>query len=160
MAYDYEGRMDFRGDTVRALEFARDVLVRRGLKVLPLSGNELHFENPAFVMSTKKDPLLMVSKGVITSTGSALSMQAELGNLRALVKFTALLILALTIPEVAVMAVVFVMVVKDPGLLWICLLTVAPLPFIMPLVSKVQRRKTSRALDALLCGAAEAGGKK
>jgi hypothetical protein len=150
MAYDYEGSVEFRGDASRALECARDLLSAKGLNVLPLSGNQLHFENTGSYLNTKKQPLLMVSKGVITATGSALTVQAELGNLRALVKFLVLLITVMAIPETAMLAVILVMVAKQPELLPVCFLTLAPITFVLFLMPKLQRGVIGRALDALL----------
>ncbi len=157
MAYEYEGRVDFRGNPARALECAKNILDAKGFKVLPPAGNQLWFTNPVSYLNTKKQPLLMVSKGCLGATGSSLTLQAELGNMHALFKFLALLLGVMAIPETAIMAVVFVMVAKQPELLWICLLSVAPILFILFLVPKIQRRITSRALDALLNEAAAGG---
>lgn len=156
MAYDYENSVDFRGDTARAFELVGERLSGKGFKVLPPSGNQLHFENPGSYLNTKKQPLLMVSKGCITATGSSLTLQAELGNMHALFKFLALLLGVMAIPETAILAVVLVMVAKQPELLWVCLLSVAPIPFLLFLMPRIQGRVTSRALDALLAEAAQA----
>ena len=60
-------------------------------------------------------------------------------------------------PGYEIIGAVLVMVAKQPELLWVCLLSVAPIPFILFLMPKIQRRITSRALDALLAEAAQAG---
>jgi hypothetical protein len=154
MAYDYEGSVDFRGDGAKALEYARELLSARGFKVLPPAANQLWFTNPVSYLNTKKQPLLMVSKGCITATGSALTLQAELGNLRSLVKFLVMLVGVLAIPEAVIVAVIMVMVAKEPAMAWICLLSAVPIPLILFGVPKLQGFITARALDALLDEAA------
>ncbi len=158
MAYNYEGCVDYRGDAAMALECARNLLEAKGFKVLPPAANQLWFTNPVSYLNTKKKPLLMVSKGCITATGSSLTLQAELGNLQALVKFLVLLVAVLAIPETAMVAVILVMVAKQPALLPICLLSIAPVPLVFLLMPRFQGRITARALDALLNEVAVVGG--
>ena len=150
MEYDYESSVDFRGDPVEAIERAKDLLSAKGFTVLPPAGNQLWFTNPGSYLNTKKNPLLMVSRGCLTATGPSLTLHAELGNLQGLVKFLALLLTVMAIPETAMLAVILVMVVKQPGMLWVCLLSVAPIPFVLLAVPKIQGGITSRALNALL----------
>ncbi len=54
MSYEYEGSVDFRGDGIKALEYARELLSTRGFKVLPPAANQLWFTNPVSYLSTKK----------------------------------------------------------------------------------------------------------
>jgi len=150
MVYEYEGSVDFRGETAAALERAGHLLIAAGFNALPPSGSQLWFTNPGSYLNTKNKPLMMVSKGSITATGSALSLHAELGNLQALVKFLILLVGVMAIPETAMLAVILVMVAKQPELLWVCLLSVVPIPFVWLAMPKIQGRATGRALDALL----------
>ena len=150
MKYEYEGRVDYRGDTAGALERAKDLLNAKGFRVLPLAGNQLWFTNPVSYLNTKKQPLLMVSKGSITAAGAALTMQAELGNLRSLVKFLLLLLGVMAIPETVFVAVIMIMVAKQPEMVWICLVSMVPIPLILFGMPKLQGFITGRALDALL----------
>jgi hypothetical protein len=158
MAYDYEGSVDFSGDTARALEYAGNLLGAKGFRVLPPAGNQLWFTNPSSYLNTKKQPLLMVSKGCLAATGTSLTLQAELGNLQTLVKFLVLLLTVMAIPETVLIAAVMVMMVKQPELLWVCVTPIAPVPFILLFMPKIQGGITGRALDALLNEAAAAGG--
>jgi hypothetical protein len=73
-----------------------------------------------------------------------------LGNLRRLVKFLLLLLGVLAIPEVAIVAVIMIMVAKQPEMLWICLVSIVPIPVILFGMPKIQGFITARALDALL----------
>ena len=157
MAYEYEGSVDYHGDGTKALEYARELLSARGFTVLPHAANQLWFTNSISYLNTKKQPLLMVSKGCITVTGSSLTMQAELGNLRSLVRFLVLLLGVMAIPETVIVAVIMVMVAKQPEMVWVCLLSVLPLPLILFGVPKFQGFITARALDAVLNEVAGAG---
>jgi hypothetical protein len=150
MAYDHESSVDFQGNASGALDRAKDLLGAKGFKVLPSAGNQLWFTHPVVYMNAQRNPLSMVSKGCITATGSSLTLQAELGNLRALVKFLVLLLGVMALPEVAIVAVVAIMVAKQPVLLWLCPISVVPFPIILLAMPKIQGRITGRALDALL----------
>jgi hypothetical protein len=162
MAYDYEGRVDFRGDPARALEFGRNVLVEKGLYVLPLCGNQMHFENAASYRTTNQDPLLMVSKGVVTTTGSALTIQAELGKLRSLLKVLASFMLAFVTPASAIMGILFVVKLHKPmGFFWFWLLfPAAMLAVLVPYIYAVQKRRGASALRGFLESMAAAAGKR
>ena len=154
MNYEYENNVDFRGDPAKAMEAARERLEAMGFKVIPPAANQLHFVNPGSYLNTKKQPLLMVSRGSLTATGTALLLHAELDNLRQLVRFLALLVGVMAIPETALVAVLLAMVAKQPALLPLCLLSLLPIPIILFLMPRIQRRSTGRALDSLLAEAA------
>ena len=160
MPYDYEGRVDFRGNAAKALEFAGEQLVAKGLNVLPLVGNQLHFEHAVSFLTCKKEPLRMVSKGIITVAGPVLTLRADLDNIRALKKLLVILLALMAVLEVALMAVVFDKGGKQPQLLLLCVLNIAALVIAPPLIAKFQKAITSRALGVLLNGAAKAGEQK
>ncbi len=73
-----------------------------------------------------------------------------MGNLRSQVKFLVLLITVMAIPETALVAGILVGMAKKPEMLWICLLSVVPIPLVLWVVPKFQGFITARALDALL----------
>lgn len=155
MADDYEGRAAFTGDRDAALARTGRLLTDAGFQVFPPAGNQLHFENPVSFLKTNKRPLLMVSRGSVSVIGQELVLNAEFGNLRALLKFLIIVIGGVTLVEAVILSVVFVSVMKRPELLWVCALTILPLPVIFPVVRKAQAWATSRALGALLARAAE-----
>ncbi len=150
MADDYEGRAAFTGDRDAALARAGRLLADAGYNPLPPTGNQIHFENPVSFLKTNKQPLLMVSRGSVTAIGQELVLNAEFGNLNALMKFLLIVIGVMTMLETVVLSVVFVSAMKRPDLLWVCALVLLPLPVIFPVVRKAQTWATSRALGALL----------
>ena len=155
MAGDYEGRAAFTGGRDAALARAGRLLTDAGFQVLPPAGNQLHFENPVSFLKTNKQPLLMVSRGSVSVIGQELVLNAEFGNLRALLKFLLVVIGVMTVVETVILSVVFVSAMKRPELMWVCALAILPVPVIFPAVRKAQTWATSRALGALLAGAAE-----
>jgi hypothetical protein len=168
--YDYEGSVDFLGDACRALECAKDLLVSNGMKVRPVTANQLYFENPAsrFKMEGQKPSLLtkcamharnelardakhqillMVSKGVVTATGSALTMQAELSNAQVVVRF---------IIRLTVLGIVATVLMAIGWILWIYGLPVVAFSIALIFLPNKQRG-VSDELDALLAEAAGTG---
>ncbi len=162
MAYDYEGRVDFRGDTAKAMEFTRDLLKSKGFNVLPLSGNQVYFENdyPGPFLNLKKQSLLtVVSKGCVTVTSGALTLQAEFGILWRQLKLIpiVLVIVAFAVKD---LLVEFVKDFRGPGDLWPLVVAVAVILLALPLASRRERRYASLSLEALLKEAAGAGEQK
>ena len=150
MDNDYEGRAVFTGDRDAALARAGRLLAGAGYRALPPAGNQVFFENPVSFLKTNKQPLLMVSRGSVTAIGQELVLNAEFGNLRSLMKFLLIVIGVVAVVHTVALSVVIVTVNKRPELLWVCALTILPLPVIFPIVRKAQTWATSRALGALL----------
>ena len=150
MADDYEGRAVFTGDRDAALARTGRLLADAGFQVLPPAGNQVFFENPVSFWKTNKQPLLMVSRGSVTVIGQELVLNAEFGNLRSVLKFLLIVIGVIAVVQTVALSVVFITVNKRPELLWVCALTILPLPVVFPVVRKTQGWATSRALEALL----------
>lgn len=156
MADDYEGRAAFTGDRDAALARAGRLLADAGYNPLPPTGNQVHFENPVSFLKTNKRPLLMVSRRSVTAIGQELLLNAEFGNLHALMKFLLIVIGVVAVVHTVAISVVLITVNKRPDLLWVCALTILPLPVVFSVVRKAQTWATSRALAALLARMAQA----
>jgi hypothetical protein len=160
MAYDYEGRVDYRGDRVRAMELVRHQLATKGLVVMPLSVNQLGFENPGSYLTMKKPSLLMLSKGVITATESTFEMKAELDTRKMLTWVFVRAMAWVTVAQVLMLAVLFAMGANP---LYALQAFPEALLFLIVFgrrVSNSWKANTARTLDALLNDMANEAGKR
>jgi hypothetical protein len=157
MDYNYEGRVGFDGDAAEVLERVRERLAARKFNASLTTANELQFENALPYPLLKTDPLYVVSRGCVTATKSSLTMRAELRYLRETTKYTLILFAVTVIPMTTLMAVTVSVMAKQAGPLLICAPLLAAAVLLVLSLQRLQRRGTSRALDALL---REAAGEK
>ena len=153
MTNDYQKSVDFRGDPDKALECAASVFINANFRVTPVGRSQLNVENASMFLNSKRNPLMAVSHATITASSAVISIEAELGALRRLIRLVMFLILATDVP-VTIGVGVLLWSQHDPDRFAAMAITGAAmaLPFVIifPLVRFFVGRSAKGALDTLL----------
>ena len=107
MPYDYELQREFQGDPEHVLALLRTRLTERKISWQQLGNGQLQFQGTPVYLEKRADPLLGVSQGTVFLAGGMLTLNAVFDCLRASVKFLAILLAALSIPDIVILGVVF-----------------------------------------------------
>lgn len=145
--------VSFSGSPDRALETARDTLVHQNFKLTATTRTSLEAEGPG-MNSTKENPLLGLSRVRVDVTGHELSAVAEAGGVRRLLTIVSLVLVGVTIMDIALFSFLPNRNGSGPLHWYYGLAPTAPWIIIMPLMTRWVRRRTNRALDTLLANAA------
>ncbi|MHC4944430.1 MAG: hypothetical protein ACYTG7_15550 [Planctomycetota bacterium] len=143
---DHQASIRFSGDPAKALETARSVLALNGFKVSSQGEGTILAEGPG-LKSTRQNPLLGMTRAQITVRQSSIDLEAELGGVRFMQRFIVIFPPAL----VLFLALVFYLVPmkgETPSYLWLYMI----LPWIVigPLIAKIMKRSTVKAIETLL----------
>lgn len=148
----YVASTTIAGSPEIALGRIRDALLANGLTITTAESTELTVTGPG-LMSTKENPIRGVSVATFLAQGGALRVQAELGGAAFLGRFAIYFPIGLGL---FMAAVFWVLLGKSAAV--IALLSVSPWLILGPLMARMIRRRTEKALDALLQGAAITSG--
>jgi hypothetical protein len=148
---DYSKGIPFVGDCEVALNAARLVLMQHGFTFGSIKDGVFEATGPG-MSSSKQNPLMGASSVRITCAGGELRIEASFASIRKLGRTLAAVFAGVAVLLCAIFAVVFWG--QDPRL---ALMGIAPfLPWIvlLPVLLSMLRKRTIRALDALLANAA------
>src|SRR5947207_14589734 len=146
---EYEKTLPFNGNLDEAMKLATATLTVSGFRIQSRTSDSLEFIGPP-MNSSNGPPLIGASRVMLRTSSGSLSLAAELGGARRMIRMMLFLIVGLTIlldiPMTALAALH-----KAPW--WIPLVGLAwlvPWVIILPIISRISRQRTIRALDALL----------
>jgi hypothetical protein len=146
---EYEKSLPFDGNPHEVMKVATATLTASGFRIDSRTNDALEFIGPR-MNSSHGPPLAGASRVLLRVAPGSLSLQAELGGARRLIRMMMILILGLTILLDVPMTALAAMH-KAPW--WIPLVGLAwlvPWAILLPIISRVSRQRAIRALDALL----------
>ena len=128
----------------------RTALLSQGFEIVSDTGSELHARGPG--MHSNQQPALMGATEFIIQVGaSTLAATATLGGVARMKAFVYLF------PPGLVFLLALGSVFAGEPQIWIALILGLPWIFIAPLIGKSLERTTTRAIDGLIRGMAQAG---
>ena len=152
---EYQKKIRFAGDADRAVRFGVETLTSQGFRITRHHAASAELAGPG-MSSSKQNPLVGASHVEVRGRSGELSLVAQLGAVRRLIRVMALFLLGLALG----LAVLFGILFRDRHLLQILLLALAPFvawPAILALLGIVFRKRTCAALDTLLDNMAAIG---
>ncbi len=144
------------GDAARAFDLAAVVLTSNGFRLERRDDRSL-LATGRGLASTKQNPLLGASRVELSRVGGELRLEAELGGLRTLVRFL------VAFPAGLAVAVLIAWLAADRQggpIPWQVALALVPWAVLSPLMIRMTRRRTARALDDLLASLATEAGRR
>jgi hypothetical protein len=147
----YVASTTITGSPEIALARIRDALLANGFTITTAKSTELAVTGPG-LMSTKENPLRGVSVATFLTQGGQLHVQAELGGAAFLGRFAIYFPLGLGLFFVAVFGLGRLS--SGPAAVIAPLLSVSPWLILGPLIARMIRKRTEKAINALLQGAA------
>jgi hypothetical protein len=155
MSYEYETRLEFRGDARKALDFARNLLASMNFTVSTPGQGQLTAENTNWYLNSKQNPLLGVSRLAVSVIGTSLVLNADLAKVKTLMKIVAGLILLIDTVTAVALGIVFWK--TNPEVALIALAAILPWPVVLPLMYLAMKRRAQWALNTFLQNVANGG---
>lgn len=146
---DYQKTVPF-ANTEKAIRAVTGVFVQHGFQIVERSETAVELTGPGMI-SSRQNPLVGISRIRICRTSGALSIEAEFGSIRRLLKYIGLFILGMGVFFLILFGILFTK--QGQPLSKIALIALAPFipwPVIIPLMAVWLKSRTSRALDVLL----------
>jgi hypothetical protein len=146
---EYEKSLPLNGNPDEVMKVATASLTASGFRIESHSNDTLEFVGPP-MNASHGPPLVGASRVVLRIASGSLSLGAELGGARRMMRMMLLLIVGLTVLLDVPMTALAAMH-KAPW--WIPLVGLAwlvPWGILLPIISRISRQRTIRALDALL----------
>ena len=153
----YEKTIHFTGDTGKAFEVAKQILLPNGFSIVSNSESSLELRGSGSYWSTNQNPLMAISEISICKTGNELSVRAELGGLRRLIKCLCIFILGMAVFFLVLFGVLFAGQEQQERIVYMSLLPLAPWPLIIPLMARFMKSRICRSLDSLVNNLATTG---
>lgn len=146
----HEYSVSFSGNAADALNVARTALLALGFEIVRDTRTELHAEGPG--MHSNQQPELVGASSVRFNVSSTrISVTAELGSLAKLIRFVSVF------PPLLVGGLLVMGHLIDPAISLFHMLWLVPWAGIAVLISRSLKHKTTRAIDRLTRGMAQAG---
>ena len=150
----YQKTVEITGNPAKALETVRDVLIQKSFRIEPTGSRSFEATGPGMTQMGGKtsDPLLAASRVTVMVGGRSLTLDAQFGGIRRMVRFLVVFLLALA----GFMAILMGMLHRaghlSGGMIWrsSILWSLAPWPLLIPLLVVVARRRAVKALDTML----------
>jgi hypothetical protein len=147
----YAASTTITGSPEIALARIRDALLANGFTITTARSTELTTTGPG-MMSNKENPIRGVSAATFLTQGGQLHVTAELGGAAFLGRFAIYFPLGLGLFFVILFG--WGRFSSGPAGILTPLLSVAPWLILGPLIARMIRKRTEKAIDALLQGAA------
>jgi hypothetical protein len=145
--FDYDRTVSLGGPAARAIDAATAAFNANGFRIRERGESSIEAEGPG-INNSRENPILGASLVQLRVFGDSLSLRAELRAIGRLFRFLGLLIAALAVANTTWLLVVYR---HRPGFaLLLGLLPFVPWVVLLPLMAAWFRRRTVRALDALL----------
>lgn len=145
----YHYSVAFTGNAADAFNVARTALLSLGFEILVDSGEELHAEGPG-MHSNQQPDLLGASLVELRVADSKINLTATLGGVATMKTFVYLF------PPGLVLSFFVLNSMLDDGVSGLVYLVVLPWLLIAPLIGRKLENTTTRALDRLVRGMAQA----
>ncbi|HUS73271.1 MAG TPA: hypothetical protein VMY06_09420 [Sedimentisphaerales bacterium] len=147
---DYEKTEPFSGNMEKALEVAKNVFIQHNFQIVRDSDSEAEFTGPG-MLSSRQNPLVGISRVCIRGISGNLSVEAEFGGNRKLIKYLVLFIAGMAI----FFLVFFGIILPKQGqpadkIILISLAPFIPWSVIIPLMTIWMKSRTAKSLDTLL----------
>lgn len=146
---DYKYSTAFRGDVAEAFAVARTALLSLGFEIVVDTKSELKAEGPG-MHSNQQPELLGVSALQLMISPSEITAKAKLGGVATMKTFVYLF------PPGLVLSLLFINSLFGVEMSWLYALIVLPWIFIAPFIGRSLENKTTRAVDRLVRGMAQA----
>ena len=144
---NYEKTIHFAGNSEKAFEVAKQILLPNGFTIARNTDSSLELRGPGTYWTTGQNPLMGISEISISKIGNELSVKAEFGGLRKMIKFLIIFILGMAAFFLIFFGLLFA---EREQSVYIFLLPFAPWPLIIPLMAKFMKSRIRISLDALL----------
>lgn len=147
---DYEKTEPFSGNMEKALETAKNVFIQHNFQIVGDSDSEVEFTGPG-MLSSRQNPLVGISRVCIRGTSGNLSVEAEFGGNRKLIKYLVLFIVSMAIFFLVFFGIILPKQGQTAGkIILISLAPFIPWPVIIPLMAIWMKSRTAKALDTLI----------
>jgi len=145
----YENTINFSGDSRRAMQVAIDALIANGFRTGSKTESSLSCTGPG-MNSTSQNPLRGISNAQITVSGNTISIRAELGSVKFMITFLIALMVSMSLLFLMVFGMTPLHSKTTPTRMPAFLLPSAVGLVLVPFLGIMMKRRTTRAVDALL----------
>lgn len=152
-ASEYRYSVPLRGSAAAAFDIARTALLSQGFEILHDSADELSAEGPG-MQSNRQPAIVGASRMCFRVASSTLSVTATLGGVARMKAFVYLF------PPGLVLVLYGTFRLAGMAVPWQILLAAAPWIVVAPVMVAGMRRRTTRAVERLVRGMAQAAAKK
>jgi hypothetical protein len=145
---DYQNSKHVPGEASTAAKRIVDLLSGQGFRIFTQNRDVVELAGPG-MSSSRQNPLVGASKVTIRSLGREVAIEADFGAVRRLIRTLGIVILSL---EILFFGLSVSIIPFEPRVLRyiVPVLPVAPWLFLLPWMNWLFKRRTARALDALL----------
>ena len=146
---DYQKTMPV-ADSEKAVGAAANVFIQHSFRIVEKSKTGVELTGPGMI-SSRQNPLTGISTIRISQSNGSLSVEAQFGSIRRLIKYLAIFIVGMAVFFVILFGIVFTRQGQPMGtVVLISLAPLAPWPVLLPVIMIWLKSRTSRALDVLL----------
>jgi hypothetical protein len=153
---DYEISQPFNGNREKALDHATRMFTDNGFRIVSKTASSLEVQSPG-MSSTKQNAILGISRAVVEVSGQTVSLRADFGSARRMIRIVAFAISGLAV----FFAVLFPLLATHmktrhgapmgPSRIGpLSVLPLAPWPILLPLIAAGHRRRIRRELETLV----------
>ena len=147
---DYEKTEPFSGNMEKALEVGKNVFIQHNFKIVRGSESEVELTGPG-MLSSRQNPLVGISSVCIRGKSGNLSVEADFGGNRRLIKYLVLFIVGMAIFFLVFFGIILPKQGQSTGkIILISLSPFIPWPVIIPLIALWMKSRTTKALDTLI----------
>ncbi|MCD4830383.1 MAG: hypothetical protein K8R02_01085 [Anaerohalosphaeraceae bacterium] len=154
---DYEKSIPFSGNTEKAFDIALSILMPNSFAVIRKDDKSIELAGPGGFMNTNQNPLIGVSQITISGYANELSIKADFGGVRSLMKYLIVFIISMTLFFLVLFGIMFSKKIDTRLLFLIILAPTAPWIVLIPIMGKFIKSKTAKALDSILNNMAALG---
>jgi len=146
---DYQRTIPF-ANSASALKVVSSVLVQHDFQIGERNETAIELTGPGMTGS-RRNPLVGISTIRIFKSSGSLSVEAQFGSIRKLLRYIALFIVGMGVFFLVLFAISFTRQGQPLGrIVLISLAPLAPWPVLLPLIMIWLKSRTTRALDVLL----------
>jgi hypothetical protein len=147
----YEKEEYFEGDLAKAIEVAKNTFLPNGFEIVDSSNSNLEVTNHSGLWGHNQHPLNGVSKASISGGDGKITLNAELGGVKTMIKYLILFIGGMMVFFLILFGVQFHIQGQPFGkLMRIIWAPFVPWPIAIPLMGVWFKKRADRALDTLL----------
>ena len=141
---DYETEIPFKGDEKKALDVSLNVFISQGFEIVDKRDTSYELMGPG-MWSTRQNPLVGISRVMVNAYSDRIKLRAEFGGIKKMQTFLLALICGMALFFIILFGYLF----RDaPGYsIFIPLAPFFPWPFLIPIMVRVMKKRTLRAID-------------
>jgi hypothetical protein len=145
---EYEKTVHISGDVAKPTGTVVETLARHGFRIVRKRETSAELDGPG-MNSSKQNPLVGASKVHVKGRSGRLTVEAEFGAVRRLMRFLGWMLVGMA--GLFFVLFGFVFPAENPVMRFVVpLAPLAPWPILLPVMGRYFRRRSARALDVLV----------